>query len=84
MNKFLISILVPTIEMEFNVYVPNNKKIGTIKKTILNSIIELSGYNFQKEENEVQFIDRDTGKEYENNMYIKDTGIKNGTKIIVI
>ena len=29
-------------------------------------------------------IDRDTGNEFENNMYVKDSGIKNGSKIIII
>lgn len=83
-NKFLITVVLPTIEMEFDCYIPNNKKIGTIKKNLLSSIIELSNHAFQASFEEVKLIDRDTGCEYENDMCIKDTGIKNGSKMIMM
>lgn len=84
MNKFLINVIVPTIEMEFCVYVPNNKKVGTIKKYILESLYELSNNNFMGNLNDTLFIDRDTGKVYENDVLTKDSGIKNGVKIVAI
>ena len=37
-NKYLINVIVPIIELEFDVYIPNNKKVGTIKTHILNAI----------------------------------------------
>ena len=61
MNKYLITVIVPIVEFEYDIYIPNNKKIE-----------------------EVRMIDRDTGNEFENNMYVKDSGIKNGSKIIII
>ncbi len=84
MNKYLITIIVPIIEVEYDIYIPNNKKIGTIKTLILESLSELSNNSFNKKINEVRMIDRDTGNEFENNMYVKDSGIKNGSKIIII
>lgn len=84
MNKYLITIIVPSVELEYDIYIPNNKKIGTIKTLILESLIELSNNSFSKKINEVRMIDRDTGNEFENNMYVKDSGIKNGSKIIII
>lgn len=84
MNKYLITLIVPTIQMEFSLYIPNNKKIGTIKKYILESLYELSNNNFMGNLNNTLFIDRDTGKVYENNVLVKDSGIKNGVKIIVV
>jgi len=81
-NKYLITIIIPTIETEFNVYVPNNKKMGTIKNNLINSIKELSSENFSNRY--PTFIDRDTGKVYANDVYVKDSGIKNGSKIIVM
>ena len=84
MNKYLITVIVPVVEFEYDVYIPNNKKIGTIKNLILESLNELSNYSFNKISNEVRMIDRDTGNEFENNMYVKDSGIKNGSKIIII
>lgn len=84
MNKYLITVIVPIIEFEYDIYIPNNKKIGTIKTLILESLGELSNNSFNKKINEVRMIDRDTGNEFENNMYVKDSGIKNGSKIIII
>ncbi len=82
-NKILVNIIVPSIESSFNVYIPINKKIGTIKKCILKCIGELSDGYFEYED-KVIILDRDTGKEFDNNMYLKDTDIKNGTKLIII
>lgn len=84
MNKFLITVIIPTIEKEYDVYIPNNKKMGTIKKYLLKAIFELSSNNFSKNSEEVRMIDRNTGIEYDNNMYVKDTEIKNGSKIIIM
>lgn len=84
MNKFLITVMVPTIEMEYDVYIPNNKKIGTIKKYLLKAVLEMSANTFLKTAENVRMIDRNTGLEYDNDMYVKDTGIKNGSKIIIM
>lgn len=84
MNKYLITVIVPIIELEYDVYIPNNKKIGTIKTLILESISELSNNFFNRKISEVRMIDRDTGNEFENNIYVKDSGIKNGSKVIII
>jgi len=84
MNKYLITVIVPIVEFEYDIYIPNNKKIGTIKTLILESLSELSNNSFNKKIEEVRMIDRDTGNEFENNMYVKDSGIKNGSKIIII
>lgn len=84
MNKYLITVIVPIIEFEYDLYIPNNKKIGTIKTLILESFSELSNNSFNKKIHEVRMIDRDSGNEFDNNMYVKDSGIKNGSKIIII
>ncbi len=84
MNKYLVTIVVPIIEIEYEVYIPNNKKIGTLKALILSSLNELVNNTFNKKTNEVRMIDRDTGIELENNMYVKDSVLKNGSKIIIM
>ena len=83
-NKYLVNLILPTIEMNFYVYIPNNKKVGTIKKKLLVSIAELSNNAFTTSFEELKLIDRETGKEYENDICVKDTGIKNGSKIIIM
>ena len=82
-NKYLITILIPDIEYEFDVYIPSNKKVGTIKKYLYSAINELTNGAFKIKDN-VIFIDRDNGINYDNDKLIKDSGIKNGTKIVLI
>lgn len=84
MNKYLITIIVPIVDIEYDTYIPNNKKIGTIKNLILEALKELSNNSFDKKNNEVRMLDRDSGNEFRNDVYVKDSGIKNGSKIIII
>ena len=84
LNKYLITVIVPIIELEFDVYIPNNKKVGTIKTHILSAIREESNNSFNKNINDIRIIDRDSGKEFDNNVLVKDSGITNGSKIVVI
>lgn len=84
MNKFLITVIIPSIEEEYDIYIPNNKKVGTIKTYILKSISFLTNNTFNKQIHEVKFINRLNYEEYDNDKYIKDTNIKNGTKLIII
>ena len=82
MNKLLISVEVPSIEQSFDLFIPINKKMGTIKQYIIKSIHELSG-GILNDKNYL-FFDIDTGTKYGNNVYVKDSGIKNGTRIIMV
>ena len=84
MNKYLITVLVPELETEFDLYIPNNKKIGTIKETILKAIMDLTNGTFNKNMNDVRLIDREFNVEYDNNIFVKDSKIKNGTKLVII
>lgn len=84
MNKFLITIIVPEIEYECDLFIPNNKKVGTIKTSILESLKTLTNNVYIKTINDVKFINKDTKEEYDNNKMIKDTNIKNDTKLIIL
>ncbi|MFV0249481.1 MAG: hypothetical protein ACK5HP_00350 [Bacilli bacterium] len=55
MNKRLVTIIVATIELEFDTYLPNNKKIGTIKEKLIEIIAEISENNFLKEKKKFYF-----------------------------
>lgn len=83
MNKVLITVYVPTLEEEYNLFIPINKKIGTIKNKIKESIFEMSEGNFDVTK-KYRFFDRETGKDYEETLYVKESGIKNGSKIILM
>ena len=83
MNKILIELSVPYIEENYNVFIPVNKKVGTIKKYILQSIAEMTD-NHIFEETIFNLYDGESGIKYTNNVYVKDSGIKNGSKLILL
>ena len=84
MNKYLVTIIVPQIEIEFDIYIPNNKKVGTIKENILKQINEISNGSFNKSIKDIRMLDREIGIEYDNNIYIKDSKIRNGSKLVIM
>lgn len=84
MNKYLVTVIVPQVEIEFDIYIPNNKKVGTIKENILKQINEISNGSFNKNIKDIRMLDREIGIEYDNNIYIKDSKIRNGSKLVII
>lgn len=82
--KYLVTLIVPIMEVEYEVYIPINKKIGTIKNKLIEALEEIVESECQPAFKETRMIDRDTGRELSNNMYVKDSVLKNGSKIIFI
>ena len=82
-NKVLIELIVPEIEKSYDIYIPVSKKVGSVIKLLNKAIFELSDgvYNGG---NKNQMYNRDTGVRYDNNSLIKDTDIRNGSKVILI
>lgn len=60
-NKILVEIEIPLIEKKYDLFIPINKKIGTIKSLIENSLLELTDNSYE--------IKEDT------NLYSKETGM---------
>ena len=83
MNKILVLVYIPLFEQEYDVLIPINQKIGTIKKHIIASINEITGGNICLT-NSTKLYDKNTCVDYENDIYVKDSGIKNGAKLILI
>ena len=81
-NKLLISVEIPAIEQNYDLFIPINKKMGTIKKYIISSVVDLS--NGILKEKQYSFVDIDTGINYTNNVYVRDSGIKNGARIMMV
>ncbi len=83
MNKILIIVYVPYIEQKYEVYIPINKKIGTIKQILINSIYEITNVDYVNNKN-IKIYDRETGNILRNNMYIKETNIRNGSELVLM
>lgn len=83
MNKVLIELTIPTVEENYNIFIPINKKVGTVKKHILQALNEITDEEIYANIN-YNFYDSETGIKYPNDVYVKDSGIKNGTKLILL
>lgn len=69
------------MDQEYNVFIPIGKTIGTVKTVIMNTISELTEQNFI---NEMTLLDKLTGNVYDDDALVKNTQIKNGTKLLLI
>lgn len=78
-NKVLISLIVCSIGKTFDLYIPINEKIGNITK-LLNNTLFYDSINASKNNT---FINALTGECYDSNILVRDTDIKNASKIIL-
>ena len=83
MNKVLIKLYVPTIEKEYEVWIPINKKVYNIIELLTKTINELCG-GYYKPATMPMLYDKITAKQYDINLNVKENNIKNGTEIIII
>lgn len=82
-NKILVELVVPTMEEKYDVYIPINKKIGNITILLAKVVAELSGgYYKQSEYNGL--YNGDTGEKYPIDLLVRNSDIRNGSRIILM
>ena len=82
-NKILIELEIPLIEKKYDLFIPINKKVGTIKKLIEDALLDLTDNAYIQRE-DYNFYSKETGEIYDVNKTIRDTDLKNGSRIILI
>ena len=82
-NKILVELEIPLIEKEYDLFIPCNKKIGTIKKLIEEALVELTDNAYIPKE-ESNFYSKENGQYYDVNKTVRDIDLKNGSRIILI
>lgn len=82
-NKILIEIIVPEIDLKYNMYIPINKKIGNLIVLLNKAIKELSDGVFEGNE-KTSLYNRKTGEKYSINTLVRETNIRNGSSLILI
>lgn len=82
-NKILIEVIVPLLEMKYEVYVPINKRISTVINQIGGALKEMTNGYYPAEEGMVM-IDQNTGNAYDVNITIKESKMLNGSKVVLI
>ena len=82
-NKILVELEIPLIEKKYDLFIPINKKIGTIKTLIENALVELTDEAYIPK-NDTNFYSKETGEIFDVNKTVRDTNLKNGSRIILI
>ena len=82
-NKVLIKLFVPEIDYTVDVFIPVNEVIWKINKMLVKSISDLTLKALDTNINYV-LINKDTGKQYDNNDIVINTDIRNASEIIIL
>ena len=80
-NKILIHLSLPEYEEEYDLFIPINKRIGTIKQLIEKNLSETIDYSIKENSN---IYSAETGQIYEAQVLVKDTDLKNASKVILL
>ena len=81
-NKILVTVVVPMIEEKYDIYLPISKSIKVTKDLLIKTINELSEGHFPKKDDCT--LISSTGLPFSSSSTIKECGLKNGDKIILI
>lgn len=81
-NKILVTIKVPMIEDEFDVFIPVYKYAKSAIGLVVKSVNELSEGHYPIKDNAV--ILKDNGDVLVQNLTIKENNIKNGDRLILL
>ena len=82
-DKVIIDLIVPEVAESFNIFLPINKKMGTIVKLLCKAINELTNGDFPITAN-CKLYNSETLQVYEPNVLLFNTDIRNGTKLVLL
>lgn len=82
-NKILIELEIPLIEKRYDLFIPINKKVGTVKNLIENVLVELTDSAYVPKDDS-NFYSKETGEIFDVNKTVRDTNLRNGSRIILI
>lgn len=74
-------VYVPIINHNYSVFIPIGKTVGEIKHLLIETVESFYGEKFL---NNAKLYDKDNSIVFEDNVLVKNTNIKNGTKILLI
>jgi len=80
-NKILVELLVPELDKTYNIFLPVNKRVGSILM-LLNKAINEIDPNHTKTTNSL--YNQNTGMKYDINSLVYETDIRSGTALILI
>lgn len=85
MNKILVRLYVPTIEKQYDIWLPINKKIGNIIILLIKALTDLDGDSYKINANNFPVLyDKYTSTPYDVHLTVKESTIRNGSELILI
>lgn len=81
MNKVIVRVFVPSLEKEYNIWIPLNKKIYSVVNLIAKGISEMTDGVYNPKKLPILY-NRETGINYNLNDVVKDTDIVNGSELV--
>lgn len=82
-DEVLVKLYIPTIEEQYDIWIPINKKIYTVIELLVKAVKELTK-GYYKPSKLPYLYDKATAKVFDINSKVIDTDIKNGTELIMI
>lgn len=82
-NKVLVTVNVPSLEIKVDMFIPVNKRIHTVVKMMKKSLFELSDGSFSLNQPYLLYSET-TGVSYDMNMLVRDSDLKNNSKVILL
>jgi hypothetical protein len=82
-NKVLVSVIVPILENNYDIYFPVNRKISNVIKMIKSSLQGLSQGSFDMDKQYVLY-NKDNGEPYDMNILVIESNIRNGSSVILL
>ena len=82
MNKFLVKVYVPLLDSNYDVWIPNSKRVKDIVYYISCMLKNLTDGEFEIKNYDL--INRFNGNIYDYDLLINETDIKNSTELIIM
>jgi hypothetical protein len=82
-NKVLVSVSVPEIDQNFDVYLPINKKVGNVINLLNKVISEMTDGEFVLANNN-SLYNVSTKEKYQSDILLANTNIRNGTQLVLL
>lgn len=80
-NKILIKILLPQLTICYDVFIPINITVSELNNLLKQSISEMYEYTFN---DKTRIYYQEDGNEVDASLIIKNTKLRNGSKIILL
>ena len=82
-DKILVNIEIPEINKSYDMFLSINELSWKTNKLILKAITDLNN-NIINPDDKYIILNKNTNKIYDNNIFIKDTDIINGSELVLI